>query len=136
MSRTDKTPPGPVPMATETAASEWPIARRALPGLPMDADGPVFRAPWEAHAFAMALALHERGEFTWKEWALAIAEVIGEAQERGDTDTGDDYYGHWLTALERIAARKGIVTEALLHQRRDQWEAAARRTPHGQPIER
>jgi hypothetical protein len=31
--------------------------------------GPVFSAPWEAQAFAMVLALHERGLFTWPEWA-------------------------------------------------------------------
>ena len=39
-------------------------ATRALPGIPRDADGPVFREPWEAQAFAMALALHARGLFT------------------------------------------------------------------------
>jgi hypothetical protein len=26
---------------------------------------PVFREPWEAQAFSMAVALHERGLFTW-----------------------------------------------------------------------
>ena len=38
-----------------------------LPGLPRDAEGPVFREPWEAQAFAMALALHARRLFTWPE---------------------------------------------------------------------
>ena len=33
----------------------------AVPGIPRGADGPVFREPWEAQAFAMAVALHERG---------------------------------------------------------------------------
>ena len=42
----------------ETAAAR---ATSALPGIPRDGDGPVFREPWEAQAFAMALALHERG---------------------------------------------------------------------------
>ena len=41
-------------------------ATRALPDLPRDEDGPVFREPWEAQAFAMALALYERGLFTWQ----------------------------------------------------------------------
>ncbi len=36
----------------------------SVPGVPRDADGPVFREPWEAQAFAMTLALHERGVFT------------------------------------------------------------------------
>ena len=39
-------------------------ATGAVPGIPRDAEGPVFREPWEAQAFAMALALHERGVFT------------------------------------------------------------------------
>ena len=41
----------------------------ATPGLPRNSDGPVFTAPWQAQAFAMTLALHERGVFTWPEWA-------------------------------------------------------------------
>ena len=36
-----------------------------LPKLQRDQEGPVFRAPWEAQAFAMAVKLHERGIFTW-----------------------------------------------------------------------
>ena len=50
-------------------------ARRALqanPDLPADGDGPVFRAPWEAQAFAMTLALHEKGVFDWAEWASML----------------------------------------------------------------
>jgi hypothetical protein len=55
-------------------------ATRAVPSIPRDADGPVFREPWEAQAFAMALALHARGLFTWNEWAATLAEEIKRAQ--------------------------------------------------------
>ncbi|HYC37892.1 MAG TPA: nitrile hydratase accessory protein [Usitatibacter sp.] len=96
---------------------------------------PVFREPWEAQAFAMAVALHERGAFTWKEWAETLAAVIAEARSRGDPDTGEGYYGHWLMALERIVAAKGLVEPSLLDRRRDEWQEAAQRTPHGRPIE-
>ncbi|MEP6998443.1 MAG: nitrile hydratase accessory protein, partial [Betaproteobacteria bacterium] len=48
---------------------------------------------------------------------------------------GEDYYRHWLTALERIATGKGLVSNDALHARREQWARAARDTPHGQPIE-
>jgi len=58
----------------------------------------VFAAPWEAQAFAMAVALHERGVFTWKEWAATLADVIAEVRNRGEPDTGEDYYRHWMTA--------------------------------------
>ncbi|HWT35899.1 MAG TPA: nitrile hydratase accessory protein [Paraburkholderia sp.] len=107
----------------------------ALPGLPRDSAGPVFAAPWQAAAFAMTLALHERGVFTWPEWAAALADAIRDAQAQGDPDRGDTYYAHWLTALERIATAKGCVTLDGLIERQDAWDAAARRTPHGQPIE-
>ena len=106
-----------------------------LPGLPRDRNGPVFAAPWEAQAFAMAVALNERGAFTWKEWAATLAEAIAEGTRRGDFDDGRGYYRYWLTALERIVERKGIVAESLLERRRHEWQEAARNTPHGRPIE-
>jgi nitrile hydratase accessory protein len=112
------------------------LATAASPaGLPRDGDGPVFRAPWEAQAFALALALHERGEFTWSEWTQTLAAVIGEVRQRGEPDLGDQYYRHWLTALERITSAKRLVTEEALSRRQREWEEAAARTPHGQPIE-
>lgn len=108
---------------------------RDVPGIPRDREGPVFKAPWEAQAFAMAVALNERGAFSWKEWAATLADVIAEARHRGDIDDGSDYYRYWLTALERIVARKGIVSGEVLEHRRHEWDEAARRTPHGKPIE-
>src|ERR1035437_3302709 len=92
-------------------------ARRAtqeVPSIPRDADGPVFREPWEAQAFAMTLALHERGLFTWGEWAAALAAEIKRAQGAGDPDTGETYYSHWLAALEQQGAEKGAQTEGTL----------------------
>ncbi|CAB3709677.1 nitrile hydratase accessory protein [Paraburkholderia rhynchosiae] len=106
-----------------------------LAALPCDDSGPVFNAPWEAQAFAMTLALHERGVFTWAEWAITLNEAICAAQASGDRDRGDTYYSHWLSALENITSAKGLVTPDLLLQRRCAWEAAALKTPHGQPIE-
>jgi nitrile hydratase accessory protein len=107
----------------------------SVPGIPCDAEGPVFRKPWEAHAFAMALALHERGVFTWNEWAATLASEIKRAQAAGDPDTGETYYQHWLATLERLTAEKGVTTEETLHRYRDAWDHAADRTPHGTPIE-
>ncbi len=108
--------------------------RNALPGLPCDDDEPVFNAPWEAQAFAMTLALYERGVFDWNEWAANLAAAIRDAQLAGDPDSGENYYGHWLTALENISTAKGLVTNRALLDRRHEWDDAARRTPHGQPI--
>src|ERR1700760_413380 len=110
-------------------------ATSAVPDIPCDAEGPVFREPWEAQAFAMALALHERGVFTWPEWAQTLGAEIKRAQAAGDPDTGETYYHHWLATLERIVAAKGVTTSDTLHCYRDAWDHAADRTPHGQPIE-
>lgn len=106
----------------------------ALPTIPRDEEGPVFRAPWEAQAFAMAVTLHERGHFTWKEWAGRLADEIAAASARGETDDGKRYYHYWLAALEKLVADKRIVLADELRARRDAWEEAARNTPHGQPI--
>jgi nitrile hydratase accessory protein len=110
-------------------------ATSVLKDMPRDDDGPVFREPWEAQAFAMALTLHERGLFTWNEWAAALADEIKRAQAAGDPDTGDTYYRHWLATLEGLIAAKGVATFETQHRYRDAWDHAADRTPHGTPIE-
>ena len=106
----------------------------AVPGIPRGPEGPVFREPWEAEAFAMTLALHERGLFTWGEWTAVLADEIKRAQASGDPDTGETYYRHWLVALERIVAEKGVTDAGSLARYRDAWDHAADRTPHGAPI--
>jgi nitrile hydratase accessory protein len=103
--------------------------------VPRDEHGPVFREPWEAEAFALAVSLSERGLFTWKEWAKTLGEEIRKAQAAGDPDTGETYYRHWLATLERILAEKGIADPASLRRTRDAWQRACARTPHGTPIE-
>jgi nitrile hydratase accessory protein len=101
---------------------------RAVPGIPRGDDGPVFRAPWEAQAFAMALSLHEKGLFTWSEWAAMLGEEIKGAQAAGDPDTGETYYHHWLATLERMVAAKGVTASDVLSRTRDAWDHAAGRT--------
>jgi nitrile hydratase accessory protein len=107
----------------------------AVPGVPRDADGPVFAEPWEAQAFALAVALHERGVFTWPEWAGALAREIERARQAGDPDTGATYYRHWLAALERLVADKQVADAGTLAAYAAAWGRAAGRTPHGTPIE-
>ncbi len=50
----------------------------------------------------MTLALHERGVFTWPQWAAALSRQIDHARAAGDADLGDTYYQHWLRALESL----------------------------------
>jgi nitrile hydratase accessory protein len=106
-----------------------------LAGQPWDDTGPVFAEPWQAQAFAMTLTLHQKGLFTWREWADALAAQIAAAQAAGDADRGDTYYHHWLAALEALVASKGLSSLSELTRYQQAWDHAADRTPHGQPIE-
>jgi len=99
-----------------------------------DAQGTVFSEPWQAHAFAMTLQLHEKGLFTWPEWAAALTQQIRNAQTAGDADTGTTYYTHWLNALEALVLTKQWGTADQIHALEHAWEDAAARTPHGQAI--
>ena len=100
----------------------------------MPPEDPVFRAPWEAQAFAMAVTLHEAGHFTWREWAARLATEIAAARDRGEHDDGTRYYHYWLATLQSLVAEKGLVAPAELAHREEEWATASKNTPHGQPI--
>lgn len=110
-------------------------AAAAIAPIPIGHDGaPVFREPWEAQIFALTLALHERGLFAWSEWADALGTEIQRAQAAGGPDDGSASFRHWLAAIERLVAEKGIVSAEALEARRAAWDRAAHATPHGEPI--
>ena len=96
---------------------------------------PVFREPWEAQAFAMTVLLHERGLFTWGEWAQALGAQISSAASARDPASEKSYYQHWLAALESLVAAKGASSADELTRYQRAWEHAAHRTPHGQSID-
>lgn len=106
-----------------------------LPLPPGASTGGHFAEPWQAHAFALVLVLHERGVFSWTQWADTLARRIRSAQAQGDPDDGSSYYRHWLDALEELTIRHGIATADQLHTLEHAWADAASHTPHGQPIE-
>jgi nitrile hydratase accessory protein len=112
-----------------------PDSLAALPRLPRDKEGPVFAEPWQAQAFALAVKLSEHGYFTWKEWAAMLADEIKTAASRGEPDDGSRYYHHWLAALERMVAAKGLCGATALLARKEAWADAYRHTPHGKPVE-
>lgn len=123
-------------MTTLIPSSPHPHAERlaALPTLPRDGDEPVFAEPWQAQAFALAVKLSEQGHFTWKEWAATLAEEIKQYALSGGPDDGSMYYHHWLAALERLVAAKGLSNSRSLLIRKEAWADAYRHTPHGKPV--
>ena len=96
-------------------------------------DEPVFPTPWAARAFALTVALNERGFFSWPEWSESLGEQLAEA---ASSDSNDEaYWRAWLAALEEMLGRKAIASEPLLAELREAWRRAAKATPHGEPIE-
>lgn len=100
---------------------------QALPELPLDDEGPVFEAPWEARAFALAVRLREQGHFTWHEWAEQLGGTIAAARSADDPNHGKSYYELWLACLETIARDKGLVTSELLAEHKQQAHEAQQR---------
>src|SRR5262249_46679560 len=122
----------PLRALSRAGMTERPL--RDTPGMPRDQEGPVFREPWEAQAFGMAVMLHERGHFTWMEWTKRLATEIAAARARGEHDDGTRYYHYWLAAPEKLVAEKHLGATDGLATRKHEWDVAARSTPHGQPI--
>jgi nitrile hydratase accessory protein len=91
----------------------------------------VFDSPWQAEVFALVVALHERGVFSWSEWAAALGRQVGSSDAAAD---GSDYYHHWLAALEALLAQKGVADGDTVQATADAWQRAARATPHGKAI--
>ena len=67
-----------------------------------NSEEPVFAAPWEAHAFALTVKLHEQGLFSWVEWSNSLGEAIA-------TNAEATYYESWLKALESLVLEKGAI---------------------------
>lgn len=74
-----------------------------------------FNTPWEAHAFAIVVKLHEQGVFSWSEWNLHFAEAI----RVSENNAVNSYYQDWLIALEKILLEKGVIELAEYRQEID-----------------
>ena len=94
-----------------------------------------FTEPWQAQVLATAMGLQEAGVITPAQWSQALGAAIERARTAGDPDIGETYYLHVLDALQHLMAELDLVPGAALEARVADWEAAYRRTPHGQPVE-
>src|SRR5215470_9836469 len=70
-----------------------------------------------------------------KEWSTALADELKVAASRGEPDDGSHYYEHWLAALERLVATKGLSDPGAMLARKEAWADAYRHTQHGKPVE-
>jgi len=102
------------------------------PGLPKSNEGdPVFAEPWQAEAFAMTVRLHEKGVFSWSEWAEALWLELYKPGRRADAS---DYFDCWVAALSRLVTELSITSQDNLDRLTHSWQRAAEATPHGKPI--
>ena len=111
---------------TAAAPPRGEAAAASSPGAAAPAEPGPFAAPWQAQAFALAVALQDRGLWTAAEWAEALGAALRE---------DDDYYRAWLAALEGLVVEKGAASGDSLTSYAAAWVRAEERTPHGKPIE-
>jgi|YelNatPaOPRAMG01_1025707.scaffolds.fasta_scaffold00286_25 nitrile hydratase accessory protein len=87
-----------------------------LAGTRFEREEQVFAAPWEARAFAIARRMTEAGICTWDEFRACLIEEIGAADRAliSGARAADAYYTHFLGALEKLLAKKGIVDQVAI----------------------
>ena len=93
----------------------------------MNAPDAAFDAPWQAQLFALTVALNEAGAFTWSEWAAAFGPNVQKAE-------ANVYWQIWSDTLVSLLETHGMATTGEVKALTERWQAAARATPHGQPI--
>lgn len=93
------------------------LARLSL--LSREAEDPPFAEPWQAQAFAVVVELIESGRLTQEEWSQRLSAELRAAEGRGEYDTGEGYYVHWLAALERLTVDREITAWNELAEERE-----------------
>ncbi|MGB6208198.1 nitrile hydratase accessory protein, partial [Mycobacterium sp.] len=76
-----------------------------------------FSAPWEATVFALAVAISNAGTLDSTEFHQQLIAEIQHRQDHADVADDWDYYQRWLTALEHVVCRRGLVTPSELRER-------------------
>jgi len=98
------------------------LAREA--GAPTADDSPVFEAPWQARAFALAVGLTREGQLDWSAFRTHLVDRVGAADPTGTTE--DDYYTEWIEALEGLLVEQGIVDRETLAERAEAFASGQR----------
>jgi nitrile hydratase accessory protein len=96
--------------------------------------GAEFAETWQARAFAVAVLASRQGCFTWSEWTHALGSELRHAPGAAARELNSGYFDCWLAALQSLLVGKGVIGEGELLARKDAWEDAYRRTPHGAPV--
>lgn len=107
------------------------LAELRVPG----GEEPVFGAPWQAQAFALALELHRAGVFPWSAFAERLAAELardGGSPPRDAAAANEAYYRAWLRSCEGLLAERGLVDDRRLARHyQAEAEAAEHRRAEG-----
>ena len=79
----------------------------------------------------MTVHLHQRGLFTWAEWADTLS---AELHRPGRAEDASDYFDCWVAALSNLLVARGVADAADILALQRSWQRAAEATPHGEPI--
>lgn len=101
---------------------------------PLAPPRPTFSEPWHAQVLALADTFVKAGHFSAGDWAEALGAALAAAEQRGAPDTEDTYYTCALSALEALSAAQAGIDASDQAARKQAWEDAYRRTPHGKPV--
>lgn len=115
-----------VPDSDDAEGAEATLAA-ILEGADVDADAATFDAPWQARAFAIAIALIEEGAYDWQAFQERFIERI-EATDREtmQEDVEGVYYRQWLETLEDFLEATDLVTVEELDARQAEFEEGER----------
>lgn len=87
-------------------------------------DAPTFDAPWQARAFALAVALTDGEDLDWREFQVRLVEEVEAG--RDETDAEAAYYRQWLSALERLLVERDALDPGEFADRVAAFEAGDR----------
>ncbi len=104
---------------------------RGTSALPRKNGELVFDAPWESHAFGMAIALYEQGHYDWEEFRQRLISEIGDWEgSHQDERAAWDYYRHWLASFEALIKDRGLLSEEEIDKRTSEFVSRARDEHH------
>jgi nitrile hydratase accessory protein len=79
-----------------------------------------FSNEWERRAFGLALALSKEGHYEWEDFRQALIAHIAAWEATHELDDPSwHYYQRWLSALETVLGRSGLLQPESLDARAD-----------------
>ncbi|WP_331235959.1 nitrile hydratase accessory protein [Natronorarus salvus] len=99
---------------------------RTAEGLPTDGEEPVFDSPWQARAFALAVATTDTSPLDWHTFQAELVAAIDDGIGEDGEGIEEVYYRQWLTAIETLLVDRGVVDAGALADRVDEFEVGER----------